>query len=796
MLKRKPKTKKIKNKKEGKVKKWWRGLPFVLRKSIIAVGLTAILTTFFVGVTFLWYAFIYLDDTFDLADASLDYTTVVYGVDADNNTVEIEDLHKSENRIWVDLDQMPENLQWAIIAIEDKRFYEHNGVDIRRTLSAVFNFFNPASSSSFGGSTITQQLIKNLTGDDAHTITRKIQEIRRAWYLEREYTKEQILETYLNTIYLSQGCYGVQTAANVYFGKDVSELDLAECATLAAVTNLPSRYDPFVNMEENKKRASIVLDEMVKLEKITEEEAEAAKAQEIILNTEKVEQSTGEGVQSYFVDQVIQDVIDDLMEEKGYSKTYATNLVYSGGLQIYSTMNLEIQQKMDSVYQDPDNFPKLRGEVQPQSAMVIIDNSTGAVVALSGGIGEKTTNRGLNLATQAYRQAGSSMKPIGTYAPAFEYSVKVEGKTISPGTTVMDSYLIPEEKYPKNYDYISNKPMTIQTAIARSTNTVASKVCAALGPKRALNFLKDNLGVTSLITSDMNATTNDENVGAMALGGLTKGISVLEITAAYAAFPNEGTYTKPYTYTKVVDQNGRVILEKKVSSKSAMSKETAQMMNMLLQYAVTSGTGSPANFGTTAIAGKTGTTNDDKDRWFVGYTQYYTAGVWYGYEMPETIVYSGTNPAVRAWRNVMSKVHEGLSYKSFSVPRSLVSVEYCVESGMLATENCPEKATGQFYSSSVPTETCTLHPADEATATQPDTTTTQPDTTTSPDTTTTKPDNTAPQNTKPADETKPQTEPEPDDDDDDKTQAPQDDKTEPAENNEDNTTVEQDKQNE
>ena len=793
MLKRKPKTKKIKQKKEGKVKKWWRGLPFVLRKSIIAVCLTAVLTTFFVGVTFLWYAFIYLDDTFDLADASLDYTTVVYGVDADNNTVEIEDLHKNENRIWVDLDQMPENLKWALIAIEDKRFYEHNGVDIRRTLMAVLNFFNPSSTSSFGGSTITQQLIKNLTGDDSHTITRKIQEMRRAWYLEREYTKDQILETYLNTIYLSQGCYGVQTAANVYFGKDVSELDLAECATIIAITKLPSRYDPYVNMEENKKRASIILDEMVDLEKITEEEAEAAKAQEIVLNKDKVEQSTNSGVQSYFVDQVIQDVIDDLIEEKGYNKTYATNLVYSGGLQIYSTMNLDIQQKMDSVYQDPDNFPKLKGDVQPQSAMAIIDNSTGAVVALAGGIGEKTTNRGLNLATQAYRQPGSAMKPIGTYAPAFEYSVKVEGKTISPGTTVMDSYLIPDERYPKNYDYISNKPMTIQTAIARSTNTVASKVCASLGPKRALSFLRDNLGITSLVTSDMNSTTNDENVGAMALGGLVKGISVLEITAAYSAFPNEGTYTKPYTYTKVVDQNGRVILEKKVTSKSAMSKETAQMMNMLLQYAVTNGTGSPANFGTTAIAGKTGTTNDDKDRWFVGYTEYYTAAVWYGYEMPKTIVYSGVNPAARAWKNVMSKVHQGLSYKSFSVPRSLVTVEYCVESGMLATDNCPEKATGQFYSSSVPTEPCTLHPASEQTTTQPDTTTQpntttmQPDTTTKPDNTTTKPDD----STKPDDE-KPDTKPA----DQDKTQANDDDKTKPDENDSEKTKTEDDKQNE
>lgn len=698
----------VKKKKKSWISTW----PYWLRRSVWAVFLTGVLTCFFVFLAFFWFSFIYLDDEFDLSgvDTSLNYTSVVYAV-KDGAYVEAETLHTSENRIWTDLENIPEDLQWAFIAIEDKRFYQHSGVDLIRTASAVLNFFNPSSSSTYGGSTITQQVIKNITGEDEQTVTRKIQEIRRAWYLEREYKKDQILEVYLNTIYLSQGCYGVETAAEVYFGKTVNELTLLECASLASITKLPTRYDPVQNPENNLERAHTVIDEMLKLGKITEEEANEAKAQELVLHVgeSKENESGGTAINSYFVDQVISDVISALVNEKGYSQSYAHSLVYSGGIQIYSTMDLDIQSAIDKVYSSASNFPKitspLNGEA-PQSAMVIIDNSTGAVVGMAGGIGEKTTARGLNRATQSYLQPGSCMKPIGTYGPAIEYETKIDGVRVAPGMMLLDQGVrqINGNWWPKNYDEVTERLMTIQAGLDQSKNTIAVRVNNALGAKTAFNFLKNNLGVTTLIAG----SGYDENDQAMALGGLTKGISVLQITAAYAAFPADGTYTKPYTFTKICDQNGRVILENRVESNTAMEKNTAAVINQMLQHAATYGTGSVANFGKTAICGKTGTTNDDKDRWFVGYTKYYTAGVWFGYDQPATVYYSGRNPAAMAWRSVMSEIHTGLAYQSFPAATGLVEYTLCTESGKLAGPSCGNTLVGQFFADSPPTATCDL----------------------------------------------------------------------------------------
>ena len=700
-----------------------------LRRGIWAVCLTMILTGVFTMSVFLWYAFIYVDGEFDLSylNNSLNYTTVLYGT-KDGNEVEIEKLHGTENRIWADIDDIPLNMQRAVIAIEDERFYSHSGVDIKRTAYAVLNFFNPGSKSVFGGSTITQQLVKNLTDDDEQTITRKIQEMRRAWYLESQYKKDQILEVYLNTIYLSQGCYGVQTAANRYFGKDVKDLTLAECACLASITKSPSAYDPVTNYEKNKERATNVLNKMLELGYITEEEAEAAKAEQLTVSDGSSSGAVSASVKSYYVDAVTDAVINDLINIKGYSKVYAETLVYSGGLQIYTAIDVDVQDCVDSVYNDPDNFPNISAKdsdgnkVTPQSAMAVIDNSTGAVVAIAGGIGEKTTARGQNRATMTYRQPGSSIKPLSTYAPGIEYGVCVDGNNaLSPSSMILDWYIDEEKQYPKNQSrYESNKRVTLQAGIAQSLNTVAARVNVAVGFKRSINFMIDNLGFTSLVTSEQNSSVNDENVAALGLGGLTKGVNVVEMAAAYASFPNDGTYTKPYFYTKVIDQNGRVLLENKAESHTAMSAETARVMNSLLSYAVTSGTGTPANFGTTEIAGKTGTTSDDYDRWFAGYTAYYTGVVWYGYDYNKTVYYSGANPAATTWKKVMSKVHNGLAYKPLTKPTTLVSAEYCFDSGMLATENCPNIATGSFLPDGVPTESCTMHTAPEPVT--PDTT--------------------------------------------------------------------------
>ena len=696
---------------EGEKKKMPKGLRIALR-GLWAVFLTGMLTCIFTVCVFAWYVFVYVDGEYDLSylDNSLGYTTILYG-NKDGETVEIEQLHGTENRKWVDIDDISKHMQNAVVAIEDERFYKHDGVDLKRTGAAVLNFAR--GDGSFGGSTITQQLIKNLTEDDDHTITRKIQEMRRAWYVESQYNKSQILEVYLNTIYLSQGCYGVQTASEKYFGKNAADLSIAEAACIASITNLPSYYDPKINPENNKKRANLVISKMQELGYITKEEAEAAKAEELVFRDGTVEIDK-ESIKSYYVDAVTEAVIDDLIEKKGYSEVYAETLVYSSGLQIYTAMDVDVQNAVDSVYSDPANFPNIyakndKGEViKPESAISIIDNSTGACVALYGGIGEKTTARGTNRATMAYRQPGSSIKPLSTYAPGIEYGVSVDGSAaLSPYTMILDWYLKEDEMYPRNQSRVeSNKKVSLTHAVAYSLNTVAARVNTAVGYQRSYDFLVNNLGFTSL------NPVNDVNVAALGLGALTKGVTVYEMSAAYASFPNDGVYTKPYLYTRVVDQNGRVLLENKVETKTAMNKETARVMNQLLSFAASSGTGTPANFGTTEIAGKTGTTSFDYDRWFAGYTDYYSAVVWYGYDYNETVVYGGANPAATTWKKVMKKVHEGLPYKNLTKPTTLVSASYCMDSGMALTEFCPTPTSGYFLPAGVPTTPCTEHTAE------------------------------------------------------------------------------------
>ncbi len=697
---------------EKKGKKFYDSWPHWLRRSIFGVFLTGVLTCCLVVLAFAWFSFIYLDDEFDLSevDNTLNYTSVVYAVQ-DGQYVEAESLLTSENRIWSDITDIPKNLQNAFVAIEDQRFYQHSGVDIKRTLHAVLNFMNPGSDDTFGGSTITQQVIKNLSGESEQTISRKVQEIRRAWYLEREYKKEQILEVYLNTIYLSQGCYGVQTAAEIYFNKTLDQLTLLECASLASITKLPTYYDPIQNPENNLERAKNVINKMVELEFISAEEGEAAKAETLQLHVGESESSNSSSINSYFVDQLILDVIDALVNDKGYSEAYARSLVYGGGIQIYSTMDLGVQNQVDTIYKNAANFPQITSSKykEPlQSAIVVIDNSTGAVVGMAGGVGEKATARGLNRATQSYRQPGSCMKPMGTFAPTIEYKTTIDGVRIAPGMMLMDDAVREDSKgnpWPKNYDSYLKKLMSVQAAVDQSKNTVAVQMVNALGPSKAFGFVQNNLGVGTL----RKGSGYDENDQAMALGGLTKGISVLDITAAYSAFPNEGTFTEPYLFAKICDQNGRVILENRVESSTAMEKNTADVVNMMLQHACTYGTGTSAtrDFGSShAIAGKTGTTSADNDRWFVGYTKYYTAGVWVGYDTPDTVYYGGLNPAAVAWRKVMGPIHKNLSYQGFDSPTGLGSYTVCAASGKLPNEKCAETVSGLFFTDAPPAAAC------------------------------------------------------------------------------------------
>ncbi len=672
---------------------------------LITLGLIFLCTMLICGLVFTIYMTTSIDSKLDIGaeTMNLNYTSVVYYIDDDGNEQELEQLFASQNRTWADLSEMPVHLRNAAIAIEDERFESHNGVDWYRTAGAAVNLFFKMRS-DFGGSTITQQLVKNLTGDKQATVQRKLQEIMRARYIEKHHSKDEIIELYLNTIYLGQGCYGVRTAAEVYFNKDVSELTLAECASIIGITNLPTYYDPFINPENNKKRQVNILNKMLELKKITKEEYDEATAQELVFTREKrAEQLTSK--QSYFVDQVIEDVISDLMEERGYSYQVAEKMIYSGGLKIYATIDPDIQNAMDSVFKNSANFPTYKGSTQPECAMVVMDPYTGNVLGIVGGRGEKTLNRGLNRATNSYRQPGSSIKPLSVYAPAIEYGL------INPQSPVDDAPIkvLSNSAYPKNESRTYAGRMTILSGLEDSLNTVAMKTLVDLTPERSFNFLTANLGFSSLNRK------SDINLAPLSLGALTKGVSVLEMAAAYSAFPNKGNYTQPKTYTKVLDNQNKVLLEKEAQVIDAMSEKTAAYMNYMLQKVVTQGTGVYAKLKSgMPAAAKTGTTDDDKDRWFVGYTPYYCAAVWYGYDKPKQIPKS-LSPALTVWKKVMDEIHTGLENKNFFETDDFKYVNVCSCSGLIPGEACsldPRGSriiAGYFHKDDVPKKKCDVH---------------------------------------------------------------------------------------
>ncbi|MBR5769069.1 MAG: transglycosylase domain-containing protein, partial [Clostridia bacterium] len=545
--------------------------------------------------------------------------------------------------------------------IEDQRFWEHNGVDWKRTFGAIINTFT-GTDSRYGGSTIDQQLIKNLTGDNEVSIKRKIMEIVRALHLEKKYSKETILEVYLNRINLGSTYTGVQVAANSYFNKDVSELTLAECASIAAITQAPTKYNPQLNPENNRIRAIVVLDQMLAQGYISPQQHADAKEELdnlVIQPRRNIDQP--EFIQSYFTDQVIEEVVKDLMEQYGYEKNHAMNIVYTGGLNIYCTMDKDIQNIMEQKYAETEfnNATNKYGE-NIESAMVVMDYS-GAVRGIIGGR-EKTGNRVLNRATQSLRPPGSSIKPLSVYGPAFEYS-----KDIVWNLEIEDSPV--DGKWPKNQSGTpSGEMVTVQRGLALSLNTIAVRVMKEfVTTSVSYEFLKTKLHISSLVESEKvnGKTLSDISLAPLALGQLTNGISVLELCAGYTIFGSGGMHADPYFYEKVTDSTGNLILEKKPNVTEALSESTAFIMNKLLQTVVNSGTGTPAKFKGFEIGGKTGTSNDDCDRWFVGYTPYYVAAAWTGFDSPTTVKGFRTNPSVTIWKKVMQAIHEGLPAKSF-----------------------------------------------------------------------------------------------------------------------------------
>ena len=593
----------------------------------------------------------------DLNDFTLNQSSIIYYKDSNGDYQKLTTVKSSENRIWIDGDQIPQHMKDALVAIEDKRFYTHKGVDWFRTAHAALNMFTGGS--TFGGSTITQQLIKNLTQQDDITVQRKLLEIFQALDLEKNYDKDEILEYYLNAVYFGEGCYGVQTAAQTYFGKDAKDLSVAEAASIVGITNLPTYYDPFYSVENNKERQENVLREMYKQGYLKKAEYEEAKNEE--LDFVRGENSpSSSNVYSYYEEVVLSDVIGDLAEAKGISRNAASQLVHNAGYEIYACIDKDIQAKVDAIYTDPEKLPKTYGSTksQLQSAIVIIDQSTGEIKALRGGTGDKTINYGLNRATGTTRPPGSSIKPIAVYGPAVEYGL------ISPSTLVLDKdekhvQLTHTSWYPKNsppgYDGI----ITITTALQKSKNTVAAQIVDKLTPSASLEFLRSRLGVTSLIDSDA-------DYAAMALGEPHYGITVREMAQAYTALANDGVFTYSRTYTMVKDRSGKIILDNQPQTIQAFSQNTARTMTYMLNNAATYGTGHESRLSNMPVAGKTGTTSANRDRWFCGYTPYYTCAVWTGYDTPETMAFSG-NPATQIWQKVMSAVHADLPRKEFNI---------------------------------------------------------------------------------------------------------------------------------
>ena len=664
------------------------------------------------------------------ANIVMNETSTIYYKDSETGEyVEHLSLHGSENRKLVTLDQIPESLQQATIAIEDENFYKHNGVSWKRTLKGVLLMFTGGDIQ--GGSTITQQFIKNFTQYDDVTVKRKILEIFRALDFDATYSKDQILEWYLNYIYLGDGCNGVATAAENYFGKDVSELTLAESASLISITNNPTIYGPYSTVrmtnadgvvttgrERNKQRQELVLWKMMDLGMITEEEYEAAIAEELNFVRDQDEKKPTT-IYNWYDEQVISDVIEDLMEEFGYSEQIAEDMVLSGGLKIYACVDPEIQSIVESVYLDRSSLDLVSKSGQEiQSAIVIIDPE-GNVVGLAGALGEKEGNLLLNMASDTTRQPGSSIKPLSVYAPALEYGV------ISPATAT-DDYPVQVysgKAWPVNSYSHYKGLMNLAPAIAVSSNPVAVRTLESLGVETSFQFMQENFHidlVEELVVGG--EVKNDYGTSQLALGGLTKGVSVMDMAAAYSVFPRDGLYIEPRTYTKVtreVDGVEEVLLDNTDNEPEvALSTKTTWYVNELLKGVVngkySGATGTGAQLSGMTVAGKTGTTTSSNDKWFVGYTPYYTAAVWVGYKNPEQVK-SSTNPAVSMWKKVMAPIHEGLENKSFSTASGTKTVQICQDSGMLATEACAADPRGSrvisvtLFEEDIPAESCGLH---------------------------------------------------------------------------------------
>lgn len=705
------------------------------------------------------------------------YTSFIY----DSAGNEIDSLHGKENREYAKLETIPVNLRRAVIAIEDERFYQHSGIDMRGMGRALITNIKNKEFTQ-GASTLTQQLIKNVVLTNEKKIQRKIKEQYLAVIFERdlekqlgskEKAKDYILELYLNTIALNHGLNGVQSASKFYFGKEVSDLTLAECACIAGITKNPSRYSPISNAEESKRRQVTVLDKMLELGYISQGEYDQAKAEDIYskLVGSITEEVSGESKHSYFVDALIEQIAKDLQEKKGMAKEQAYDKIYSGGLKINATIDMGMQGIMEEVYQDDSFFPasdntleatytvsvmdkqtekqshyyetktvnseeeanafaaevkakyedsqhemvaeKLSLSSSLQSAMVIMDYHNGEIKALIGGRGKKQGDTVFNRATQALRQPGSCFKVLSAYAPAIDMSI------LMPGSIIVDEPLKVGAKEFQNWDKKYRGATTVREGITRSMNILAVKALMMVGYDKSYEYL-ENFGFTSLVDNDeRNGQVFSDKGAALALGGITDGISVLELTGAYSTIANGGLHYQPKFYTTIYDHDGNVLLENKDDPTRVLKESTAYLLTDMMKDVVVQrryyATGTAANIPGMTVAGKTGTTTDDKDLMFAGYTPYYCAAIWLGYDNPKTMKFSGSTH-LKIWKEIMTRVHEGKEDIGFNRPDGIVSRSFCSASGMVPASICSRDYYGNAIGSDLcasdfgsSTESCTYH---------------------------------------------------------------------------------------
>lgn len=617
----------------------------------------------------------------------------------DKDGAEITQIKGGENRVLVEHNQIPDYMRKAFIAIEDTRFYQHKGVDWKRFIGAAISYIVNFGDAEYGGSTITQQLVKNITGNSDSTIQRKVQEAWQAMKLEKSLSKDQILNNYMNRITTGAGCYGVQAAAKKFFNKDVTDLSLAECASIAGVTKNPSALDPTLsekNKVRNKARQEVILKEMLKQGKISQNEYAQAMSEELKFYKGDSETKENSDVQSYFVDYVLGQVKKDLMKKNNWSSDTANIEIYNGGIKIYTTQDSDIQKIMTDIFSDINNFPANKKisnpEMQGQAAMLVLDPITGQVRGMYGGYGEKKASLTLNRATDMKRQPGSSFKPIAVYAPAVDMGLITAATAIDDVPVYMNNKT-PDKPYPTNFESgLYQGLIPIRKAIEKSQNVVAAKVFRdILGPAKSVEYLKK-----------VNIDRSKEQYVSMALGGLNEGVNPLIMAGAYTAFANKGVYSEPIAYTKVTDSKGKVLLDRtKTQIKNVAYKETtAWIMTDMMKGVVTNGTAAPYGIVKNEkgkiipTAGKTGTSGDFYDKWFVGFSPYYVGATWYGYNENKSIHGEEGYQALKLWNKVMNKIHAKLDVKDFEKVDGLVQKTVCIYSGKIPNEYCSKDPRG------------------------------------------------------------------------------------------------------